>query len=145
MAANGLCTCLGLLLPFLLQQHSCLPCISSASLSGLSSGAGPALTVSGSSCPYRLSFLIYLVLLAYRLSGSNYILTFALSAIPASAALLLVTTAFGKGATAADAANKKKRKGGSSFLWPGKTHLSNPRRQVVGCNQHWLRDRLSSS
>lgn len=48
--------------------------------------------------------------LAFRLSGSNYILTFALSAIPASAALLLVTTAFGKGATAADAANKKKRK-----------------------------------
>ena len=77
--------------------------ISSVSLSGLSSEADSALK----------SFLTFPLPLACRLSGSNYILTFALSAIPASAALLLVSTAFGKGATAADAANKKKRKGAS--------------------------------
>ena len=78
-----------------------------------------------------MSFLTLPLPLACRLSGSNYILTFALSAIPASAALLLVSTAFGKGATAADAANKKKRKGASSFLWLEKTH--NLRPQKAGC------------
>ena len=55
------------------------------------------------------------VSLACRLSGRHFILTFAFSAIFASAALLMVTTAFGQSATAADAANKKKRKGASSF------------------------------
>ena len=49
--------------------------------------------------------------LAYTLSGRNYIATFALSAVPALGAFLLVATAFGSKAKEQDAANKQKRKG----------------------------------
>lgn len=48
--------------------------------------------------------------LAYKLSNRNYTVTFSLSAVPALAALLLVTTAFGQRAKDQDAANKIKRK-----------------------------------
>jgi sugar phosphate permease len=48
--------------------------------------------------------------LAYTLSGRNYIATFALSAVPALAAFILVATAFGSKAKEQDAANKQKRK-----------------------------------
>ncbi|KAL4517857.1 hypothetical protein Ndes2526A_g02232 [Nannochloris sp. 'desiccata'] len=46
---------------------------------------------------------------AYQLSGKNYVLTFALAAVPATMALVLVLFAFGGAKGAADAAAKAKR------------------------------------
>lgn len=129
----------------LLQPVSCLPRVLQPAKSSVSQSVRSVLR-SWSSLPSvrqqppRLPLLTHPCLLACRLSGSNYILTFALSAIPASAALLLVTTAFGKGATAADAANKKKRKGVSSFAWLKTSHILGFRSLDVRCDQHRLGD-----
>ncbi|KAK9849389.1 hypothetical protein WJX84_005290 [Apatococcus fuscideae] len=46
--------------------------------------------------------------IAFNLSGRNYILTFALSAIPAAAALLITTAAFGNKSATAEAKEKSK-------------------------------------